>query len=220
MFQVVALYDRSIRYHHITIIITLSHIIFNIFHDGMTDKIIVLKTCLIKLSNFRNVRFVERGKPVNPEKSLFWRKIRPGWLFNFKQWCESMPAVIGHYPWSIRTYRYMYMDEVMENLFSLYCSTWHAVSKMFVRFFQIKQVKASKKVEQELFIKKENGETETKRVLNNLRMPILHARKLHNSCHRVSYSLRESRCFAKCFRHFCFEQVKTLKNFLKKLFTS
>ena len=77
----------------------------------------------------------------------------------------------------------MYMDEVMENLFSLYCSTWHAVSKMFVRFFQIKQVKASKKVEQELFTKKENGKTETKRVLNNLRMPILHARKLHNSCH-------------------------------------
>ena len=118
----------------------------------MTDKIIVLKNCLIKLSNFRNVKFVERGKSVNPEKSLCWRKIRPGWLFNFKQWCESMPAVIGHYPWSIRTYRYMYMDEVMENLFSLYCSTWHAVSKMFVRFFQIKQVKASKKVEQELFI--------------------------------------------------------------------
>ena len=63
-----------------------------------------------------------------------------------------MPAVIGHYPWSIRTYRYMYMDEVMENLFSLYRSTWHTVSKMFVRFFQVKQVKASKKVEQELFI--------------------------------------------------------------------
>ena len=107
----------------------------------------------------------------------------------------------------------MYMDEVMENLFSLYSSTWHAVSKMFVRFFQIKQVKALKKVEQELFTKKENGKTETKRVLNNLRMPILHARKLHNSCHRVPYSLRESRCFAKCFWHFCFEQVKTLKTF-------
>ena len=107
----------------------------------------------------------------------------------------------------------MYMDEVMENLFFLYCSAWHAVSKIFVRFFQIKQVKASKKVEQGLFTKKENGKTETKRVLNNLRMPILRARKLHNSCHRVSYSLRESRCFAKYFRHFCFEQMKTLKTF-------
>ena len=197
----------------ITIIITLSHVIFNIFHDGMNDKIIVLKNCLIKLSNFRNIRFVERGKPVNPEKSLCWRNIQPGWLLKVKQWCESMPAVIGHYPWAIRTYRYMYMDEVMENLFFLYCSTWHAVSKIFVRFFQIKQVKASKKVEQGLFTKKENGKTETKRVLNNLRMPILRARKLHNSCHRVSYSLRESRCFAKYFRHFCFEQMKTLKTF-------
>ena len=39
-------------------------------------------------------------------KSLCWRKIRPGWLCNFKQWCESMPTMIGRYPWSIRTYRY------------------------------------------------------------------------------------------------------------------
>ena len=42
---------------------------------------------------------------------------------------------------------------------------------MFVRIFRIKQVKASKKVQQELFTKKENGETETKRVLDILRMP-------------------------------------------------
>ena len=37
----------------ITIIITLSHIIFNIFHDGMTDKIIVLKNCLINKINYQ-----------------------------------------------------------------------------------------------------------------------------------------------------------------------
>ena len=112
------------------------------------------------------------------------------------------------------------MDDVMENLFSLYCSTWCTVSKMFVRGFQIKQVKALKKVEPELFTKNKNGKTETKRVLNNLRMPILHARKLQTSCYRVSCSLRELRCFAKCFCHFCFEQVKMSKNFAKKLFTS
>ena len=28
---------------------------------------------------------------------------------------------------------YRYMDNVTENLFSLFCSTWHAVLKMFVR---------------------------------------------------------------------------------------
>ena len=37
------------------------------------------------------------------------------------------------------------MNDVTENLFSLLRSTWRAVSKMFVRLFRIKQVKASKK---------------------------------------------------------------------------
>ena len=32
---------------------------------------------------------------------------------------------------------YRYMDGVSENLFSLFCSTWHAVLKMFVRLFRI-----------------------------------------------------------------------------------
>ena len=38
------------------------------------------------------------------------------------------------------------MNDIMGNLFSLFCSTGHVVLKMFVRSFQIKQVKASKKV--------------------------------------------------------------------------
>ena len=29
------------------------------------------------------------------------------------------------------------MDDVTGNLFSLFCSTWHAVLKMFVRLFRI-----------------------------------------------------------------------------------
>ena len=201
----------------ITIIITLSHVIFNIFHDGMNDKIIVLKNCLIKLSNFRNIRFVERGKPVNPEKSLCWRNIQPGWLLKVKQWCESMPAVIGHYPWAIRTYRYMYMDEVMENLFFLYCSTWHAVSKIFVRFFQIKQVKASKKVEQELFTKKENGKTETKRVLENAYTVCKKTSQQLPSC--VIFATRVS-LFCKIFSAFLLWANEDVENLLKKLFTS
>ena len=61
-------------------------------------------------------------------------------------------------------------------------------------------MKASKKDEQELFTKKKNGEKGTKRALEYLRIP-KPTRNLHNSCHRVS-SLRETRCFAKCFRHY------------------
>ena len=34
-------------------------------------------------------------------------------------------------------------DDVTENLFSLFCSTWRAVLRMLVRLFRIKQVKAS-----------------------------------------------------------------------------
>ena len=37
--------------------------------------------------------------------------------------------------------------------------------------FRLKQVIALKKVKQELFTKKKNGETERKRALENLRMP-------------------------------------------------
>ena len=41
---------------------------------------------------------------------------------------------------------YRYMDDIIGNLFSLFCLTGHVVLKMFVRLFQIKQVKGSKKV--------------------------------------------------------------------------
>ena len=59
------------------------------------------------------------------------------------------------------------MDDITGNLFPLFCSTWRAVLKTFVRLFQIKQVKDWK------FTKKKNGETETKKVLAKLRMPKL-----------------------------------------------
>ena len=67
------------------------------------------------------------------------------------------------------------LDDVRGDLFSLFCSIWLTVLKMFVRLFRIKQVKASKKVQQELFTKKKDGETETKRhrFLDNLRKPNL-----------------------------------------------
>ena len=54
--------------------------------------------------------------------------------------------------------------------------------KMFVRLFWIKQEKESRKVLQELFTKKKNGKTETRRVeTRRVNLRII-ARKLLNSC--------------------------------------
>ena len=78
-------------------------------------------------------------------------------------------AVIGHYPYH-DLLEYRYMDDVTGNLFSLFCPTSRRVLKMFVRLFRIEQVKASKKRYQELFANEKNGEMETKRVLDNVRM--------------------------------------------------
>ena len=59
----------------------------------------------------------------------------------------------------------------------------------------------------------------TKKVLD-LRMPILHARKLHNSCHGGKSPTRDSPFWKMFSPLFYLEQMKTLKNFSKKLFTS
>ena len=46
------------------------------------------------------------------------------------------------------------------------------------------------------------------------------ARNLHNSCHHVS-SLLDTRCFAKCFRHYsAFSKNRRSKSFSKKLYIS
>ena len=65
------------------------------------------------------------------------------------------------------------MDDVTRNLFSLFCSTWRAVLKMFVRLFQIKASESLKKRISKSYLKEKNGEKERKRVLYNLRMPKL-----------------------------------------------
>ena len=73
--------------------------------------------------------------------------------------------------------------------------------------------------------KKKNGKTETKRVLDILRMPKL----MSVNCKKTSQQLPSRSCvittkdslFCKMFPPlFRFEQVKTLKNFSRKLFTS
>ena len=74
----------------------------------------------------------------------------------------------------MKLYNDVNADYVKGILFSLpFSSTWHAVMKMLVRLFRIQQVYSSKQFQQELFTKEENGELETKRVLDNFRMPKL-----------------------------------------------
>ena len=54
------------------------------------------------------------------------------------------------------------MDDVTGNLFSLFCSTWRAVLKMFVRLFRIKASESLQKNLARAVYKKENGEKERK----------------------------------------------------------
>ena len=65
------------------------------------------------------------------------------------------------------------MDDVMGDLFSLFCSTWRAVLKTFLRLFRIKASESLEKTLPELFTKQENREKESKRALYNLRTPKL-----------------------------------------------
>ena len=61
-----------------------------------------------------------------------------------------------------------------ENCFSLFCPTWRGVFKMFARLFRIEQVKASRKVKQEVFTnKKTRKRRDQLSVLIYLKMPKL-----------------------------------------------
>ena len=94
---------------------------------------------------------------------------------------------------------YRYIDDVTGDLFSLFCSTWRAVLKMFVRLCRIK---ASENLEKSLagaiYKKKKNGETETKRALDYLRM--LNYEKSSQQLPSCVIAVRDS-LFCKCFRH-------------------
>ena len=125
--------------------------------------------------------------------------------------------------WLIVAYdlsEYRYIDDVTGNLFSLFCSTWGAVLKMFVRLFRIKASKSLEKRWAGAIYKKEKWRKGDKRALEYLRIP-KPTSNLHNSCYRVS-SLQETRCFAKCSRHYsALSQKRSWKlNFSKKMYTS
>ena len=85
--------------------------------------------------------------------------------------------------------------------------------------FGLKQEKSSKKVQQELFTRKKNAETGTKRALDYFRMPKLQEIFTTRQLPSCFIAMRDSP-FRKMFSPLsCFEQGKTLKNFLKKLYT-
>ena len=89
---------------------------------------------------------------------------------------NAVDAVIGHCPWSIRVPRYM--GDVRGNLFFFCCFVQHRARfwKCLRDYFGLKQVKALKKRlagGTVVFTKKKNGERETKRALDYLRMPKL-----------------------------------------------
>ena len=114
---------------------------------------------------------------------------------------------------------YRYMDDVTRNLFSLFCSTWRAVLKMFVRFsFGLKQVKSLKKVQHEVItIERKMEKRVQKKILSTLEC--LNYKKSSQQLPSCFIAMRYSP-FCKMFSpSFCFEQEKSLKNFSKKLYT-
>ena len=85
----------------------------------------------------------------------------------------------------------------------------------------IKQAKALRKVKQEIVTTKQMKKQETKRVLDNLRMP--KQQEIFTTVaivfHHCIITTRDSQFWKIFLWLFCFEQVKALKNFSPKLYT-
>ena len=85
----------------------------------------------------------------------------------------------------------------------------------------IKQAKALRKVKQEIVTTKQMKKQETKRVLDNLRMP--KQQEIFTTVaivfHHCIIATRDSQFWKIFLWLFCFEQVKALKNFSPKLYT-
>ena len=113
---------------------------------------------------------------------------------------------------------YRYMDDVTRNLFSLFCSTWRAVLKMFVRLFRIKASwilwkKFNRSYLQETKMEKRGQ----KELLTTLEC--LNYKKSSQQLPSCFIAMRDSP-FRKMFSPlFCFEQGNTLRNVSKKLYT-
>ena len=102
----------------------------------------------------------------------------------------------------------------------MFCPTWRAVLKMFATFFRIKQVLTSleKSLAWAVYKSKKNEDTETKKVLGDLKMPKLE--EIFTSV-AIAWHCHARLAVLKIFaRSICFELVKALRNFWEKLSTS
>ena len=108
---------------------------------------------------------------------------------------------------------YRYKDDVTGNLFSLSCSTWRVIWKCWWDYFGLSQWKPCKKFSRRYLQTRNYGETETKRVLDNLRMSELQEifTTVAIVCHR-----HERLAVCKMFSPLlCFEHEKTSKRWMQ-----
>ena len=105
------------------------------------------------------------------------RKFSKTMMFYTMMWMlHALWLVVAH-----DLLEYRYMDDVRGNLFSLFCSTWRAVLKMFVRLFRIKASESlEKKNLARSIYKEENGIKEKKK--SSLQLNQRHTR-LRLVCH-------------------------------------
>ena len=112
---------------------------------------------------------------------------------------------------------YRYMDDVTRNLVCLFCSTWRAVLKMFVRLFRIKASEILEKSSTGAIYKKKKMEKRGQKELLTT-LECLNYKKSSQQLPSCFIAMRESpfcKMFSPLFR---FEQEKTLRNFSKKLY--
>ena len=158
---------------------------------------------------------------INP-RLRFWKGYNFSWKsvntiqFSTTMWMlGALWLVVAH---DLSEYRYM--DDVTRNMFSLFCSTWRAVLKMFVGLFRIKASEILEKSSTggNYNRKKKWRKGDKKKTLDYFRMPKL--REIFTTAAIVFHRYERLAVLQMFSPLFCFEQEKTLKNFSKKLYTS
>ena len=125
-------------------------------------------------------------------------------------------VVIGRCPCVLEI---RYVDDVTGNLFSLFCSTWRAGLFCLRDYFGLRKLKPWKTFSRSYLQRRKIEKRRQIEVSDNLRMPKLQ----ENFTTQLSswiIAMRDSLFYKMFSPLFCFEQVKTLKNFSKKLFTN
>ena len=110
---------------------------------------------------------------------------------------------------------YRYIDDVTRSLVCLFCSTWRAVLKMFVRLFRIKASWILRKKFNRSYLQETKMEKRGQKELLTT-LECLNYKKSLPSCFIASRDSPFSKMFSPLFY---FAQEKALKNFSKKLYT-